>query len=1062
MTRIPSTLLLLLLWPAWALALGRYDARNGDECRAQVNANLGAMNARSRAEYLHDCNQLERRQQDSRMSIAYRRLGEVMDTLIAGAKPSAEALQAVDEEAKAIHDFKPAPYRDAYLQRHAEYLRLVEQGPTAAQRNAPWLSPPPAPPIPNPDLAAPPEAVGRLRPWGDYFRAEIGQTVSVLADGSVLRLGHSRPRPDADNPAVNSTSLRGRRDASYSSVVELSPRLWDPERRGWLRLPDVPECPRGQRYLHTASVLPDEKVLFAGGLCDMTKMGTDRTPYAAFAAMSLWDAKARRWLAAPALNEPRLGHTASVLADGSVLFVGGESDPALATTTTGEPVLASAERYEQGRVSPVPPLAAARAGHTATVLADGSVLVVGGFDAEGRALRSAERWAPGDAAWREVPGAHFARHGHTATRLADGRVLVAGGVGIDGQRLTAVELWDPRAQEWRAAPSLAVPLSGHAATLLADGRVLLAGGARMAAIGAVPWAWIWGPGEGEWRIAGHIENNTVRRHADTVTLVPRSDGGALMFTGLTIMRWDPRLLPAEETPPLWQSAPAAARLADGRVLFVGAGPAEQGNTRSAYLWDPARNRWQAAGRPSGGVIMRAGMVVLPSGRLLHVGLDSDGRFACDTWDARSDRWSSCGSAALEYVSELDVQPGLLADGRAVVLVNRHEALVFDEPRNGWATWKPEWNTAGLTFGAPIRSDEPLARVQDPASARWFEINDLGARLWQQQTTAVKLYWDAQAQQWAYVLQHTMGHDARRLPDGCVLSVNPLALFDPATGKAAALVDPGLGVSLGQRTLLVLPDGTAVVAGVPPFARDPGSGFFHRKVGCNGFESDADDVGYIAGGLAVDAPAPAAGPAMTAAPHVPWPRQAADWIAEQRWLLLAIGAPLIGWALLRRTRLKRVQVGPSWALRALIYGAALIWLVPAAWSYRNFSVARNAEDCMDDAACALRSAAAHGIIPCQLVGVWSSRQGSAMRRIELKDDGTYVMAAREGGGDPVGGYQGRWIVEGQNIVWRHARASELDINPMHADGPGRFTLVEMNGTRTQYELIRAVASSRCTS
>ena len=67
------------------------------------------------------------------------------------------------------------------------------------------------------------------------------------------------------------------------------------------------------------------------------------------------------------------------------------------------------------------------------------------------------------------------RTDHTATLLADGRVLVAGGFGGNGGSVAA-ELYDPARGTWTAAGRMATPRTGHTATLLLDGRVLVAGG----------------------------------------------------------------------------------------------------------------------------------------------------------------------------------------------------------------------------------------------------------------------------------------------------------------------------------------------------------------------------------------------------------------------------------------------------------------------------------------------------------------------------------------------------------------------------------------------------------
>ena len=77
-------------------------------------------------------------------------------------------------------------------------------------------------------------------------------------------------------------------------------------------------------------------------------------------------------------------------------------------------------------------------------------------------------------AWPAAESMTTARYGHTATLLPDGRVLVVGG--YNANSLTSAELYNPALNSWSAAENLTVARNYHTATLLPNGRVLVAGG----------------------------------------------------------------------------------------------------------------------------------------------------------------------------------------------------------------------------------------------------------------------------------------------------------------------------------------------------------------------------------------------------------------------------------------------------------------------------------------------------------------------------------------------------------------------------------------------------------
>src|SRR5947209_2582958 len=134
------------------------------------------------------------------------------------------------------------------------------------------------------------------------------------------------------------------------------------------------------------------------------------------------------------------------------------------------------ELPEPGTWRTVANLNQARAGHTATLLANGSVLIAGGRDASGHASSAAEIYDPATRTFSLAPSTMIApRESHTATSLADGRVLIAGGSNASGA-LNTSELYDPPGGTITAAGPLNLPRTLASAALLLDGTVLVAGG----------------------------------------------------------------------------------------------------------------------------------------------------------------------------------------------------------------------------------------------------------------------------------------------------------------------------------------------------------------------------------------------------------------------------------------------------------------------------------------------------------------------------------------------------------------------------------------------------------
>ncbi len=936
----------------------------------------------------------------------------------------------------------------------------------------------------------------------------------VLAHGidpiNVARLNYSNERD------MNLSNRHQRRGAG---TINLYPLVWDPQQHGWRAIEPPPECPDGKPFLHTATVLPGSRILFAGGLCDEPRAINDPKPRLEYKKLSLWNGATERWEAAPVLEHGRVYHTASLLPDGSVLIAGGESDPAL--FGPGEPVLASVESYVDGAVAQMPGLNEARAKHTTTVGARGEVLVAGGFDAEGRALASVELWDPAARAWLQARPMKTARYSHSATLLNDGGIMVAGGIGADGRPLQSVEIWDPVSGEWALGASLPQPLRDQGAVLLDNGNVLLAGGQATVKVEMDTWAWIWDKSSGEWMPAGRSRPQVEEDLDYKPTFAKSSDGSVHIFARRTIMQWRPGFVAPASVAPLWYlQPPAMAVLADGRVMTVGNILQSGAQQRLAHIWNPTENAWSAAGQLAYRSGMTTQVLQLPSGRVMHLGLNAQNHLLCELWQPDDNSWEPCGDLQLYKAAE-SIGLGLLDDGRVVAITSVDEAHIFDERTRQWSLGKQQWNYDGLTWGAPIWQNHPLDIVTDEEDEE-HDVSAIAAGFWgglgghraysvqysdrpevivAGRDSPPMMLWDPAHQRWAYVLKPgSMGGNARLLPDGCAVSAhaqsslyrrNSFSMFNVATGLPSGLFNPGTGISPSNLSMEVLKDGTVVIAGIP---EDTDVTFFHRKASCAGWAPQADDWALMPGERAMPTAAPtgASVPIANPAPVVPVPMR--DRLLENRWLVLAVAGPMALYFLLRfvmqpllrrsagRVLPESVAQGldrpasnkVAWALRALVYGTLLVagvqvlpplisWLGARAMEECATTACRNPENGLLESVPSLEVNGAQPSVPCKYVGLWQSTgQDNMTHRIVLKDDGTYSM--QPDGGYTTHIYTGYWMVQGEKMVWRHSQGlhRDLDINQILPQSETRFELIEENGWHTRFDLIEKMNSKTCTS
>jgi len=339
------------------------------------------------------------------------------------------------------------------------------------------------------------------------------------------------------------------------------------------------------RLNHTATLLPNGKVLVAGG--------EDLGAGVAAASAELYDSTGN-WIETGNLKTGRYLHTATLLTDGKVVIAGGcgSSQPCVP--------LNSAELYDSttGTWTSIGNLNTARWAHTATLLSNGKVLVVGGYGVDGP-LKNAELFDPATGTWRSAGNLNNARVGHTATLLANGKVLVTGGV--DSYKTS--ELYDPATQTWSDTGGLNVQRDWPTATLLANGKVLVAGGGVAFVAPLPPYlethselpsspamifrsysptntAELYDPATGAWTLTGNLFE---ARYLHTATLLP--NGRVLVADGLYCVPFEydecdvkksaEVYEPATgawsftDTPKLARVGHTSTRLANGKILTSG-------------------------------------------------------------------------------------------------------------------------------------------------------------------------------------------------------------------------------------------------------------------------------------------------------------------------------------------------------------------------------------------------------------------------------------------------------------------------------------------------------------
>ncbi len=326
------------------------------------------------------------------------------------------------------------------------------------------------------------------------------------------------------------------------------------------------------RREHTATLLPNGKVLVAGGI------GTGTT---ILASAELYDPASSTFAATGALNAARYAATATLLGNGKILIAGGAGR-------------ASAELYDpaSGTFTPTGNMGTGRYQHTATLLNNGQVLITGGLSSSGAPLASAELYNPALGTFTSTGNLNAARYLHTATLLNNGQLLVTGGSGASGY-LTSAELYDPATGTFAVTQRLTAPRGDHTATLLSSGKVLVVGGYNGS--NYLASAELYDPTTSTFSSGGSLHT---ARDLDTATLLQNgqilfasgrgtgANGGDIYLTSAEL--YDPTTSTFSATGSLGtaRTQHTATLLGNGQVLVSG-GYDSSGFLASAELYIPA-------------------------------------------------------------------------------------------------------------------------------------------------------------------------------------------------------------------------------------------------------------------------------------------------------------------------------------------------------------------------------------------------------------------------------------------------------------------------------------------
>jgi hypothetical protein len=309
-------------------------------------------------------------------------------------------------------------------------------------------------------------------------------------------------------------------------------------------------------------------------------------------------------------------------------------------------------------------MTAPRGGHTAILLPNGKVLIIGG---RSDGMTGAEIFDPVTGTFSAAGEMITGRRYPTATLLADGRVLIAGGFLANTNNFTpSAELYDPATGTFTATGSMLTARGWNTATLLYDGRVLVAGSDNTPEV--------YDPATGTFSVAGAFAGTYIAPEVGTATLLP---DGTVLITGcdcrfalpLTEL-YDPVTgtfsLALRDNGPMgwWENVNTATLLRNGNVLIAG-NEENDGSPAQALLYTPSTQIFSGIGNPTAPHEFSTA-TLLPDGEVLIAGgqlVGGSGSGGTDLYDPATGTFSAAGNMTTGRHSHTAT---LLPDGTVLI------------------------------------------------------------------------------------------------------------------------------------------------------------------------------------------------------------------------------------------------------------------------------------------------------------------------------------------------------------------------------------------------------------